>query len=555
VGFLLYIFTMRKLLAGLVAVLSLSLITAQLSEAAVTPGTKCLKAGTTSTYNGKKYTCVKSGKNLVWDKGVAIPKPIPMVTPTPTPSPTMSSAATPTMTPSPTPTITARDWVNTRSTDLEYINDFNGPCTKEFDLPKIFSDLQDSLMNGGRCPGIFRIAKYELGQDRPRTSLSPTSSDLPTKQCEISEPRNSASQRGFFNLFDPNRSEYLNLSKIPGPKMTIQIIPIFASDTAKPVNSPETDYGAYTDFLSNWAKYSSDGASSIEIRYPKTYLEFPNKVSNYKIYHENNHTNPDHVKFVKDLVSAVDPQINFNGADTIIVVVPPGTPLANFQQGTLKDFSTQEGLIRVGTTEYPYTLTELETVKYPNFQNPWMWVHEMFHSGIGFDDHYGDTKNDINTEYGLGWWTLMTPSGGDLSSWEKWILGFITDSQVHCLSVKEPTTRWIVPSSVKSKEKKLIVIPISQTKGIMIESIRAAGLYYKIPKASEGVLVYVADLDIAGHGLGLKLVLPTNRNPNQPPFFLSQATFREGESVVSNGYKITVVESGNFGDVIKVERA
>ena len=149
----------------------------------------------------------------------------------------------------------------------------------------------------------------------------------------------------------------------------------------------------------------------------------------------------------------------------------------------------------------------------------------------------------------------MTPSGGDLSAWEKWILGFVTDSQVHCLSVKEPTTRWIVPSSVKSKEKKLIVIPITQTKGIVIESIRAAGLYYKIPKASEGVLIYVVDLDIVGHGLGLKLVLPTNRNPNQPPFFLSQATFREGESVVSNGYKITIVESGNFGDVIKVEKA
>jgi hypothetical protein len=114
--------------------------------------------------------------------------------------------------------------------------------------------------------------------------------------------------------------------------------------------------------------------------------------------------------------------------------------------------------------------------------------------------------------------------------------------------------RWIVPSSVKSKEKKLIVIPISQHKGIVIESIRAAGLYYKIPAASQGALVYVVDLQVVGHGLGLKLVLPTNRNPNQPPFFLSQATLREGESVISNGYKITIIESGNFGDVVKVEK-
>jgi hypothetical protein len=150
---------------------------------------------------------------------------------------------------------------------------------------------------------------------------------------------------------------------------------------------------------------------------------------------------------------------------------------------------------------------------------------------------------------------MMTPWGGDLSSWQKWIVGFITDSQVHCIKPTTASTHWIAPSSVKTKEKKLVVIPLSQSKGIVIESIRAAGLYYKIPKASEGVLVYEVDLTIEGHGLGYKLVLPTNRNPDQPPFFLSQATLREGESVLSNGYKISIVESGNFGDVIKVEKS
>jgi hypothetical protein len=187
--------------------------------------------------------------------------------------------------------------------------------------------------------------------------------------------------------------------------------------------------------------------------------------------------------------------------------------------------------------------------------NPWMWIHELYHSGVGFDDHYGDNKNNVNTNYGLGWWTLMTPMGGDLSAWEKWVIGFMTDSQIHCIDASQPTTRWIAPSSVKTTEKKLIVIPISATKGIAIESVRAAGLYYKIPKASAGVLAYEIDLEKIGHGIGLTLILPTNRNPNQRPFFLSQATLRQGESVVSNGYRITVVESGTFGDVIKVEKS
>jgi len=346
----------------------------------------------------------------------------------------------------------------------------------------------------------------------------------------------------------------MNSSKVPGPKMTVQVIPIYASDTERPKNSPEEDYGRYTDVLSTWAKYSSDGESAIEIRYPDSYIEFSNKVSSYNIDHENRHDSPEHMKFVKDLVQNVDSKINFSGVNLIIVVVPPGTPLKNFQQGSLKDFVTQEGSIRHGSTMYPFTLTGLETVKFSSFLSPFWWIHELYHSAFGLDDHYGDTKQDVNTEYGLGHWTLMTPHGGDLSAWEKWILGFVTDSQVHCVNPNQTTTRWIVPSSVKSKEKKLVVIPISQTKGIVLESIRAAGLYYKISKQSEGVLPYVVDLEIVGHGLGMKLILPTNRNPNQPPFFLSQAPLREGESVISNGFKITVVESGNFGDVIKVEK-
>ena len=149
----------------------------------------------------------------------------------------------------------------------------------------------------------------------------------------------------------------------------------------------------------------------------------------------------------------------------------------------------------------------------------------------------------------------MTPWGGDLSAWEKWVMDFMTDDQIHCVNPQQSVTKWIAPSSVKTKEKKLIIVPISQHKGIAIESIRAAGLYYKIPKLSEGVLVYTIDLTILGHGMGLKLVPPTNRNPDIGPFFLSQVTLREGESVQSNGYKITIVESGTFGDVIKVERA
>jgi len=47
-------------------------------------GAKCIKVKATSVVKGKKYTCIKSGKKLIWNKGVAVKptaKPSPAVTP------------------------------------------------------------------------------------------------------------------------------------------------------------------------------------------------------------------------------------------------------------------------------------------------------------------------------------------------------------------------------------------------------------------------------------------------------------------------------------------
>jgi hypothetical protein len=55
--------------------LCVSLVSAP-SFAAVKAGSKCSKAGTTATAGGKKFTCIKSGAKLVWNKGVTV-KPAP----------------------------------------------------------------------------------------------------------------------------------------------------------------------------------------------------------------------------------------------------------------------------------------------------------------------------------------------------------------------------------------------------------------------------------------------------------------------------------------------
>ena len=75
------------------------------AQAATGPTIKCTRVGQQIVWRGKKYTCIKSGKTLIWDKGVVIPTATPSAKSTPSATP---HSATPTPAqPTPTPTQSA----------------------------------------------------------------------------------------------------------------------------------------------------------------------------------------------------------------------------------------------------------------------------------------------------------------------------------------------------------------------------------------------------------------------------------------------------------------
>ena len=99
-----YPHSVKKWALGVVLLLTLSSLPA-FSSTPPKSGSACSKQGVTKNYQGKKYTCIKSGKKLVWNKGVVIKTaaPMPIASPASTPTPTLSLAPIPTPTPTPTP--------------------------------------------------------------------------------------------------------------------------------------------------------------------------------------------------------------------------------------------------------------------------------------------------------------------------------------------------------------------------------------------------------------------------------------------------------------------
>jgi hypothetical protein len=105
--------TMKKKFGVAIATVLILGLSTPVQAATPKAGAKCTKAGITATAAGKKFTCIKSGTKLVWNKGVVIkaaskPEVNPVfkpVEPTPTPTPTPTPSSTPTPTPTPTPTV------------------------------------------------------------------------------------------------------------------------------------------------------------------------------------------------------------------------------------------------------------------------------------------------------------------------------------------------------------------------------------------------------------------------------------------------------------------
>jgi M6 family metalloprotease-like protein len=95
---IIFSFMNKRLYPVIILALLFGLLAAPLNAAPPKAGAKCTKAGASSTVAGKKFTCVKSGNRLVWNKGVTVKaaaKPeAPAVPTTPT---TPATPATPTV--------------------------------------------------------------------------------------------------------------------------------------------------------------------------------------------------------------------------------------------------------------------------------------------------------------------------------------------------------------------------------------------------------------------------------------------------------------------------
>jgi hypothetical protein len=513
---------------GLAAILTLLLAvhptTPADSAQKVSPGGNCKAINQKVVYLNKTYTCIKSGKKFVWSIGKSEVKKKATPPVDPSSNPTRSPA--PNVVP-----ITAENY------------EFKDICDPDPFVPAIWKEFQDAEMKFNGCPPPYRHLLKELANQLPKLSQTPTSELQPVAECKL------LSTRGWTGSGP--------LGSLKNKATVIQIVPFYMNGEV-PTQSPAADWSKYLDFALDSLRLMADTDVKIEIRLPSQYIKVDGDLESFQLGMSTDSANQafseNRWRLINQVVPVADRTIDFSDADTVWFLAPSNVSRTIFshQIAHSRVLNTNEKQFSI----YNSYFMSIPPSDFPKngyqAREPMGFLHELMHIFNTLDDHRD----------GGGNWGNMSGARMDFLMWDKGSMSWIADSQIRCAPSKKSSVHWIKPSTIRGSHEKLVIVPLGNRKAIAIESIRSSGFNFKLPRSMNGALVYTIDTELldnrSSYEDGISVVCPLGRSCSEGQssrnFSLAGAALKLGESTSIDGYSVTVLESGEFGDVVRVDK-
>jgi len=256
-----------------------------------------------------------------------------------------------------------------------------------------------------------------------------------------------------------------------------------------------------------------------------------------------------HRDYIIEATRLADVDIDFSKTDSLIILANPDAEAIEYGPAFA-------AIRRNGITLDGNYISNGATSAYDlnNWKSIWL-NHEVSHT-LGLVDLYAFTQSDsanlydnlrYTGEFSYMGFSSYESNAPSLFAFERWNLGWIDDSQIKCL--KDAKSTELISPVQTSGGVKAVVIPISRTKAVVIESRRAIGIDKNITKS--GALVYVVDSSIQS-GQGPIKVFPSDVSSD--PRYL-EAPRALGESVTTEGITVKVTKSDDTGDTVEITRS
>jgi M6 family metalloprotease-like protein len=322
----------------------------------------------------------------------------------------------------------------------------------------------------------------------------------------------------------------------------------------------EADFKSRIDnqlkLTSEWFDTVSEGKFKVEWVVADKWVRLPGKTSDYAISQSVNLNNAANgPKLFTNAMSAADPFFNFTGVQTVNFILPKGQ---NFIQESSQGFPWDEAVKNLVTNEgsvssfaIPGKMFDLDNRQYWSY-----FAHEFGHAMA--IPHVGSSR-EPNPFLGLDIMGNQDGESKELSGWLRFVAGWLDDEKVYCqeLSTLKNTDVTLVPLSGPGNGVKMVVIPVSETKAIIVESRRENKFSCKMPSKRNGVLVYSYDAALMHGENFLKPITPEGRSnessSNCPVAPYPNPILYKGDKISAEGVTIEVVDSLNY-DKIKISK-
>jgi M6 family metalloprotease-like protein len=249
-----------------------------------------------------------------------------------------------------------------------------------------------------------------------------------------------------------------------------------------------------------------------------------------------------HLQFIQEAVTLADANVDFSTFGSILVMIPPEA--TDVPYGPAFGANSGEGYIADGKV---FSNGVTSGADLPGWGFLWL-NHETGHI-MGFPDLYAYQYDSSNYEDqhrfvgGFGLMGFIAGKAPEFFAFERWQMGWLDDNQIFCQLDGEQTVMLTPIETVDGI--KAVMIPVSETKVVVVESRRRLG--YDANLVKEGALVYTVDTSIYS-GEGPLVIFP--RLENDP--YRDQSPLAVGESVTVDGVTITVLEATSAVDVVQV---
>ena len=489
--------------------------------AVVKAGAACSKAGATFTVSNKKYTCIKSGKRLLWDKGVLLKNNIEKNSPTTkinpnTQNPVFSSAS--------------EGEICGKLGDEVKLKIGKLVCkyAKNMDLKLVFEN------------GTFLPVENISSPDR-------------LELCRLKDLRTDPINQE--SIAFPITSNVLVNKGV----MNWGIVPIDFSDSPGK-GKPSEIYKIELQKIDEWIQWYSNGKLKINWILKDEWIRAPLESQNYNWLHPGTFFGTavlDPEQLMNELAKIGEKNFDYSKLDAVHYLYPLSvtkiidalTTYSSITNTKVKDKPLMN-------TANGYWLTNPD-----NEQLIWAWMlHEIGHP-MGLTGHF-----PINPyQYGI-----MANQGGmglGLNSWDSLILDWILESQVFCIDSKNVTNQniKIVPAEREQVGIRSVMIKLTESKIIVVESHRSDKWSHNMPLQNNGVMAFLVDTtkntDRRDENLEFRAHLDKTGKYLTVENVLARKFYEErystimyvGDTISAEGIQIKFVSSGD-NDTIQISK-